>query len=221
MKLFPSGGIDCSPSALQPTSRLASPLVSIVIPMYNEFDVLGRLFANIDKTMSKLGLEYEVICIDDGSTDGTYERLTDHTIPYIKAYRFSKNFGKEVALSAGIDLAAGDVVIPMDADLQEPPEVIEEMISKWEEGFDIVFAVRCSRKSDGIAKSASAKFFYKLFNQICDFKIPENAGDFRLMDRRVVDILKTLPERNRFMKGLLTWPVGVKTLYETEHVRRK
>lgn len=207
MRVLPSGGIVCA--HYQGRSRGSeAPLVSLVIPMFNESEGLFKLFTTIRSVMDSHMLEYEIVCIDDGSRDATFELLKScaQTDPHIRAFRLSRNFGKEVALSAGLDLAEGDVVIPMDADLQEPPELINEMLSKWQEGYDMVFAVRRSRNRDGFLKSRSAGLFYKLFNSISESKIPENSGDFRLMDRCVVDVLKQLPERNRFMKGLLTWP---------------
>lgn len=202
---FASGGI-LALSKGSENRDVAFSLVSLVIPMYNEREGLEMLFASIEKALSGQSIVYEVVCIDDGSTDDTFSALVNMGDKRIRAYRLSRNYGKEVALSAGLDLARGDVVIPLDADLQEPPELIPLMLDKWCQGFDVVVAVRRSRKTDGLVKAASAKFFYKFFNSVSDSKIPENAGDFRLLDRHVVDVLRQMPERNRFMKGLLSWP---------------
>lgn len=202
---FASGGI-LALSKSSGNRDIATTLVSLVIPMYNERDGLEMLFASIEKALSGQSIVYEVVCIDDGSTDETFSALASMADTRIRAYRLSRNYGKEVALSAGLDLAKGDVVIPLDADLQEPPELIPQMLAKWSQGFDVVVAVRRSRETDGVVKAASAKFFYKFFNTVSDSKIPENAGDFRLLDRHVVDVLRQMPERNRFMKGLLSWP---------------
>lgn len=202
---FASGGI-LALSKSSGNRNIATTLVSLVIPMYNEQDGLEMLFASIERALSGQSIVYEVVCIDDGSTDETFSALASMADTRIRAYRLSRNYGKEVALSAGLDLARGDVVIPLDADLQEPPELIPQMLAKWSQGFDVVVAVRRSRETDGVVKAASAKFFYKFFNTVSDSKIPENAGDFRLLDRHVVDVLRQMPERNRFMKGLLAWP---------------
>ncbi len=217
--MLPSGGVLAISKT--PESRdFKSALVSLVIPMYNESEGLDGLFSAIGKTMAIHGITYEIICIDDGSTDGTFSALINSGHKRIRAYRLSRNYGKEIALSAGLDLAQGEIVIPMDADLQEPPELIPQMLQKWQQGFDVVIAIRSSRKTDGLAKATSAKLFYKFFNYISASKIPENAGDFRLMDRHVVDVLKQMPERNRFMKGLLSWPGFRCTQIEFERPER-
>ncbi|WP_084407603.1 glycosyltransferase family 2 protein [Maridesulfovibrio bastinii] len=189
-----------------PEARENLSLISIVIPLYNEREGLDALFKAISSIQNEISIPMEVVCIDDGSFDNTYEALCLRPEPYIRAFKFSRNFGKEAALSAGLDMCRGDVVIPIDADLQEPPELILEMIEEWKKGYDVVFAVRKSRKHDSYAKQLTAGLFYKLFNFISESKIPENSGDFRLMDKAVVDAIKKMPERNRFMKGLLTWP---------------
>lgn len=201
---LPSGGLL---AARVRRPREADPaLISLVVPMYNERNGLDSLFAAIEAALAGTASGYEVLCIDDGSTDGTFEALRERGDPRIRACRFSRNYGKEAALTAGIDLAEGDVVIPLDADLQDPPSVIPDMIAKWREGYDVVTAVRRTRDADSFMKSASAGLFYTTFNMLCSPKIPPNAGDFRLLDRRVVEVLRHLPERNRFMKGILSWP---------------
>jgi len=205
MEMLPSGGIVCA-APEGSGQRKARPLVSLVIPMFNEREGLDKLFEAVERTMGALDAEHEIICVDDGSTDGTYDALAARDGARIRAFRLSRNYGKEVALSAGLDMVRGDVVIPLDADLQEPPHLIPQMLDQWRAGFDVVFAVRRSREVDGKVKAGAARLFYKLYNTISATKIPENAGDFRLMDRRVVNVLQMIPERNRFMKGLLSWP---------------
>lgn len=195
-------GVICTP----PRNRRQPGLVSLVIPMFNERDGLDALFQEISKIQKDIASPLEVVCIDDGSSDGTFDALCQRKEAYIRAFKFSRNFGKEVALSAGLDMCTGDVVIPVDADLQEPPTLIVQMLEEWRKGFDVVFAVRKNREHDTKSKRITAGLFYKVFNLISESKIPENSGDFRLMDKAVVDVIRKMPERNRFMKGLLTWP---------------
>jgi glycosyltransferase involved in cell wall biosynthesis len=157
--------------------------------------------------------DFEIICVDDGSRDNTLEQLIaiSKTDPRVSVLEFSRNFGKEAAMTAGIDATTGDCVIPIDADLQDPPALIAEMIQKWQEGAEVVLAKRIDRSSDSYAKRTTAVMFYRLHNALSHLQIPENVGDYRLMDRVVVDALKQLPERQRFMKGLFAW-VGFKTV---------
>lgn len=181
--------------------------LSVVVPMYNEGELLGVFFARIRAILKELTEDFEILCVNDGSTDDTLERLRDfaQADPRIKVLSLTRNFGKEAALTAGLDYASGDAVIPMDADLQDPPELIPTMVEKWREGFDMVIAVRQERSSDAVMKRASARGFYWLASKLSDTPIPANAGDFRLLDRRVVLALRKLPERTRFMKGLFGW----------------
>ena len=189
------------------------PLVSIVTPFYNEGEGVKHFYQVMGETMEKLpDFDFEIVCIDDGSRDNTLEQLiaiskTDRRVTVLE---FSRNFGKEPAMTAGIDAASGDCVIPIDADLQDPPGLISEMLKKWQEGAEVVLAKRVDRSSDSYAKRTSALMFYRLHNTLSHLQIPENVGDYRLMDRVVVDALKQLPERQRFMKGLFAW-VGFKT----------
>jgi glycosyltransferase involved in cell wall biosynthesis len=185
--------------------------LSIVVPVYNEAAGLGEFFARLLAVLEHLRLSYEIICIDDGSTDESLAQLIHHReqIPTLKVLSLSRNFGKDIALSAGFDHARGAAVVPIDCDLQDPPELIEQMVAKWREGFDIVFATRTHRDGEGLLKRLSAKYFYRVFDRITDIPIPHDTGDFRLLDRRVVDVLVRLPERTRFMKGLFAW-VGFK-----------
>lgn len=182
-------------------------LLSLIVPMHNEAEGLEGFFARIETALSALPVRLEIVCIDDGSQDDTYGRLAARaaTDPRLKLIRLSRNFGKEAAMTAGLDAAAGDLVVPLDADLQDPPELITEFIRLWEQGYDVVYGVRTDRASDTPLKRLTSAGFYRLFNTVSDHSIPASTGDFRLMDRQVVDALNRLPERNRFMKGLFSW----------------
>jgi glycosyltransferase involved in cell wall biosynthesis len=181
--------------------------LSLVIPMHNEEPVMDALFERLNATVGQLDLQLEIVCVDDGSRDGTLEllRLRAAKDRRIRALSLSRNFGKEAALTAGLEAATGDMVIPLDADLQDPPELIAEFVALWEQGYDVVYGVRADRSSDTVLKRTTANLFYRVFNSVSDYPIPASTGDFRLMDRRVVEALKELPERNRFMKGLFAW----------------
>ncbi len=186
--------------------------ISLIIPMYNEEDNIETLFKRVIDTLEKLKLTYEIICVNDGSKDRTLEILINYhqTNQAIKVVNLSRNFGKDIALTAGIDCAHGNAVIPIDADLQDPPELIGEMIQKWQEGYDIVYATRESRQGETWFKRFTANIFYILLDKITKVHIPKNTGDFRLLDRQVVEAIKRLPERTRFMKGIFAW-VGFKS----------
>ena len=192
--------------ALNRRSR-AGRLLSIVVPMHDEAEVLDVFFERIGAATKDLGVAIEIICVDDGSRDATLTGLVAHAAadPKVKVIALARNFGKEAALTAGIEAAAGDMVAPIDADLQDPPELIAEFVNHWEEGYDVVYGARADRSSDTAMKRTTAQLFYRIFNRVSDLDIPESAGDFRLMDRQVVEALKLLPERNRFMKGLFAW----------------
>ena len=190
------------------------PLVSIVTPFYDEGEGVKHFYQVMAQTMGNLtDFDFEIICVDDGSRDNTLEQLIaiSKTDPRVSVLEFSRNFGKEAAMTAGIDATTGDCVIPIDADLQDPPALIAEMLKKWQEGAEVVLAKRVDRSSDSYAKRTTAVMFYRLHNALSHLQIPENVGDYRLMDRVVVDALKQLPERQRFMKGLFAW-VGFKTV---------
>jgi len=195
--------------------------VSIIAPFYNEgggVELFYEALCPIFKQVSEL--DFEVVCVDDGSRDDTLKKLISITEKDLRFHviELSRNFGKEAALTAGIDAATGDAVIPIDADLQDPPELILEMIKEWFKGAEIVLARRVDRSSDSLLKRKTAEIFYRFHNRLSTIQIPENVGDFRLMDRIAVDALKQLPEQHRFMKGLFAW-VGFKTV-TLEYVRK-
>jgi polyisoprenyl-phosphate glycosyltransferase len=182
--------------------------LSIVVPCFNEGEGLDAFFSRLESVLAKLReYDYEIVCIDDGSRDDTLEVLCRQAIrnPRIVVLELSRNFGKEAALTAGIDAARGDAVIPLDADLQHPPELIIDMVRQWESGSDVVLARRKSRETDHPVQRLVTQWFYRLHNWISECAIPRDVGDFRLMDKRVVEALKRLPERRRFMKGLFAW----------------
>jgi glycosyltransferase involved in cell wall biosynthesis len=184
------------------------PLISIVAPFYNEEEGVEAFHQRLTQVVDAIpDVRIEFVCVNDGSRDATLARLIEIAKRDIRVrvIDLSRNFGKEAALTAGLDEAQGDAVIPIDADLQDPPELIPAFITKWREGFDVVTARRIDRQSDSFLKRKTAELFYRFHNSIADTAIPENVGDFRLMDRSVVAALKTLPERRRFMKGLFAW----------------
>ncbi len=186
--------------------RPARPAISCVVPAYNEADNLPILLPQLTGQMRSMTDSWEVLVVDDGSRDATPETMQAWTDePGVRYLRLSRNFGKEAALTAGIDHAEGDVVLLMDADLQHPPELVPRMLQAWRDGADMVCAARESRSDESLAKRLGTALFYRLVNHQAAVKIPVDAGDFRLMDRAVVDALKALPERNRFMKGLYAW----------------
>ncbi|MCR9223166.1 MAG: glycosyltransferase family 2 protein [Hyphomonas sp.] len=191
------------------------PTLSIIVPMYNEEEALGGFFKRVQRVLQTVTPSYEIICVNDGSRDLTLARLRQvaERDERIKVVNLSRNFGKEIALSAGLDHAVGDAVIPIDADLQDPPEVIPLMVAKWRAGAKLVLAKRRDRSTDGWLKRLTASGAYWLFSKLTHPQIPQNVGDFRLMDRDVVNAIKRLPERSRFMKGLFAW-IG----YEAETV---
>ncbi|MFB2937522.1 glycosyltransferase family 2 protein [Aerosakkonemataceae cyanobacterium BLCC-F154] len=188
-----------------------SPELSIVVPLYNEELNIDYLFERLESVLERLSSTYEIVCVNDGSKDNTLKCLIDHHYrnSAIKVVNLSRNFGKEIALTAGIDYAVGAAVIPIDADLQDPPELIGELVEKWREGYDVVYATRRSRQGESWLKKITALAFYSTIGKMSRVPIPANTGDFRLLDRKVVEALKQLPERTRFMKGLFAW-VGFK-----------
>jgi glycosyltransferase involved in cell wall biosynthesis len=188
-------------------TMLPHPLLSIVVPFYNEGPNVETLFARLTPFLDGLGMAWEVVCVNDGSRDDTLDRLlrAHAADSRLKVVDLSRNFGKELALSCGLSHTAGDAVIPMDADLQHPPEAIIAMLEKWREGYDVVYAVRHARVGQGLASRLFAKAFYWVFENLAEVPLPREAGDFRLMDRKVVDVINRMPERSRFMKGIFAW----------------
>lgn len=198
-----------------------NPTISIIAPCYNEEDTIEPFLRRIEEILTQINEPYEIVFINDGSKDNTLNILLNakQNFKNIRIINFSRNFGKEAALTAGLDKARGEAAIPIDVDLQDPPELIKELVAKWREGYDVVLAKRADRTSDSFAKRVSADLFYKLNGKISNVDIPNNVGDFRLMSKRVVEALKQLPENQRFMKGLFAW-VGFKTTV-IEYAREK
>lgn len=184
---------------------------SLIVPVKDEEESIGAFLARVVPLLEAIpdpvATSFEILFVDDGSTDSTLEKLraANASDPRIRALSLSRNFGKEAALTAGLEDARGLAVIPLDVDLQDPPEVIGAMVAKWREGYDVVFGVRDNRESDSLPKRITADLYYRAHNWLSSDKIPEHAGDFRLLDRRVVDVIRAMPERNRFMKGLFAW----------------
>lgn len=205
-----------SSSALSMTSDSASvdgtQFLSVVIPCFNEEDVISETMKRLMVFCAELkGLDVELIFVDDGSRDRTRDLLKAYASKdtRIKIIGFARNFGHQVAVTAGMDAAKGDAVALIDADLQDPPEVMHEMIAKWREGFDVVYGTRTDRPGESAFKLATARGFYRLLNKLSDVAIPLDTGDFRLMSRNVVDTLRAMPERDRFVRGMVSW-VGFK-----------
>ena len=192
-------------------SSLNSVELSVVVPLYNEEANIDYLVERLLSVLNKLNTTYEIVCVNDGSRDNTLKLLVEHhnCNSAIKVVNLSRNFGKEIALTAGIDHATGAAIIPIDADLQDPPELIEQLVAQWREGYDVVYATRRSRLGESWLKRFTANSFYKTITKMSPVPIPPNTGDFRLLDRQVVEAIKQLPERTRFMKGLFAW-VGYK-----------
>lgn len=198
-------------------------LVSLVIPAYNEEDGIADVLAQIDALLGAHGdYQWEVVLVNDGSRDSTLAAVTalQPRAFDLQVVDLSRNFGKEAALSAGLDIARGDAVIPMDADLQDPPELIFEMLKLWDAGAEVVIAKRSDRSADGFMKRITAAGFYRTINRISEVAIPENVGDFRLMDRVVVEVIRRMPESRRFMKGLFAWAGFRTSVVEYERPER-
>jgi len=188
-----------------------SPLLSIIVPVYNEQDVLHAFHERLTAALAGIRYAIEVVYINDGSTDSSLDLLNElyEKDPCVSLIDLSRNFGKEIAMTAGLHKAQGDAVIVIDADLQDPPELIPQLISEWENGYDVVYARRSQRKGETWLKKASAASFYRIIQRLSKVRIPQDTGDFRLLSRRAVAALNTLPEQHRFMKGLFAW-IGYK-----------
>lgn len=187
---------------------MSAPLLSIVVPCFNESEVISETVKRLDRFCDEVtDLQTELIFVDDGSRDNTRQMLQDFAEgnSRISVICFARNFGHQVAITAGIDASRGDAVIVIDADLQDPPEVMHAMVKKWREGFDVIYGMRTDRSGESFFKLATAKIFYRFLNWISDIPIPMDTGDFRLMSRPVVDVLCSMPERDRFVRGMVSW----------------
>jgi glycosyltransferase involved in cell wall biosynthesis len=204
---------------------MVAPLLSVVVPVKNEEGGILAFVERVSPILDGIAADsgWEILFVDDGSTDATLAAIVaaHQRDPRVRALSLSRNFGKEAALSAGLDHARGNAVIPMDVDMQDPPEVLPDMVAKWREGHEMVFGVRRCRDRDGWAKRVTAGLYYRAHNMVSQDKIPENAGDFRLMDRKVVDVIRAMPERNRFMKGLFAWAGFKQASVEYDRVERE
>lgn len=194
---------------------------SVIVPAYNEEEVIAESYKRLTEVMKKSGGEYELIFVNDGSRDKTIDILKDIASKdgCVKIVDFSRNFGHQVAISAGLDFATGDAVAVIDADLQDPPEVILQMIEKWREGYDVIYGKRLKRHGETMFKKLTAKVFYRFLHSMTDVNIPVDTGDFRLMDRKVCDAMRSLTEKNRYVRGLVSW-VGFKQT-AVEYVREE
>ncbi|MGG1137068.1 glycosyltransferase family 2 protein [Bacillus mycoides] len=189
-------------------------LISVVVPMYFEEEVAQECYNRLKSVMLQNNMNYEFVFVNDGSTDRTMEILSEIAANdyRTKIVNFARNFGHQVAVTAGIAAAKGDAIVIIDADLQDPPEVIPELIAKWEEGYEVVYAKRKQRKGETWFKLLTAKYFYKFLNYMSDIDIPKDTGDFRIIDRKVADVFNQMTERNRFIRGMMSW-VGFRQTY--------
>ncbi len=184
-----------------------NPTFTIIAPIYNEYDNLPELYRRIKEVMDSTGEPWEMVLVDDGSRDNSTERILElaRQDERIRPVIFARNFGHQIAVTAGLDYSRGQAVTIIDADLQDPPEVILDLIARWREGYEVVYATRSEREGETWFKLMTAKLFYKLIYRITDVKIPEDTGDFRLLDRKVVDVLNSMHERHRFLRGMSVW----------------
>jgi len=186
---------------------MPQPTITIIAPIYNESQTLPELIRRVREVMESSGEEWEILLIDDGSTDGSRDiiRQLAGEDAHIRPVIFARNFGHQLAVTAGLDFSRGQAVVIIDADLQDPPEVILDLVAKWREGYEVVYAIRSEREGESWFKLATASLFYRLIYQITDVKIPLDTGDFRLLDRKVVDVIKQMRERHRFLRGMSVW----------------
>jgi glycosyltransferase involved in cell wall biosynthesis len=192
---------------------MSSIVYSVVAPIYNEFENIPELYKRVSEVMDTTGEPWELVLVDDGCTDGSTDRIRELAVKdgRIRPVIFARNFGHQIAVTAGMDYARGDAVVIIDADLQDPPEVILELARKWKEGYEVVYAVRAEREGESKFKLWTASLFYRLIYRITDVKIPLDTGDFRLIDRKVVDVMNGMREKNRFLRGMGAW-VGFKQI---------
>lgn len=191
-----------------------SKVLSVVVPVFNEEEVIETTHGRLVSVLDSLSLPYEIIYIDDGSKDKTVEIITPWTREgdEVKLLTFSRNFGHQTAITCGMDYASGEAIVIIDADLQDPPEVIPDMIAKWREGYEVVYGKRSTREGETVFKKWSAKTFYRFLHRMSDVEIPTDVGDFRLIDRKVRDVLLRIPEHNRYVRGLIAW-LGFRQTY--------
>jgi dolichol-phosphate mannosyltransferase len=197
-------------------------LCSVVVPMYNEEEVLHETYRRLTEVMKNSGVSYEIVFVNDGSRDKTYSMLNEicDKDKRVKLLDFSRNFGHQIAITAGMDHSIGQCVVVIDGDLQDPPELIPEMIKKWKEGYDVVYGKRISRKGESFFKKLTATVFYRFLKSMTDVNIPVDTGDFRLIDRRVCEALKHVNEKNRYVRGLVSWLGFKQTAVEFEREER-
>lgn len=197
------------------------PLLSVIIPLYNEELVIEKMYSTLTSVLEDAELEYEIVMVNDGSVDETYPLAKQicRKDERVKLISFSRNFGHQIAITAGMDKSSGKAVVVIDADLQDPPEVIIDMIKKWQEGYSVVYGVRKKRKGESVFKLATASLFYRILRKMTPVDIPVDTGDFRLLDRKVVNQLKIMRERSRFVRGMVSW-VGFKQA-KVEYVREE
>ncbi|MGV3617526.1 MAG: glycosyltransferase family 2 protein [Fimbriimonas sp.] len=198
------------------------PVLSVVVPCYNEQEVIQTTHARLSEVLPTIEASYELLYVDDGSRDNTIGLLRDieRADPRVRVLTFSRNFGHQAAVTAGVQHARGDAVVLIDADLQDPPEIIREMVAKWHEGYHVVYGVRRTREGETPFKLATARAFYRMLNKLSEVAIPLDTGDFRLMDRCVVDQLNAMPERDRFIRGMVSWIGFRQTKVEYDRARR-
>ena len=201
--------------------QATSVIYSVIIPMYNEEEVIEHTYERLKEVMDQTSEPYELIFVNDGSRDRTVEliEMISQFDSHVRLIDFSRNFGHQIAISAGMDYAQGDAVIVIDADLQDPPEIILQMIEKWKEGYEVVYGKRLKRKGETLFKKLTAKLFYRLLRSMTNVDIPIDTGDFRLIDRKVCQVLRGLKEKNRFVRGLISW-IGFRQT-SVEYVREE
>ena len=197
------------------------PKISVIIPVFNETEVIDVTYKRMKSVMDGIEMEYELMFVNDGSPDDTEHKIAGYAKKdrTVKLLSFSRNFGHQCAISAGMDYASGDAVVVIDADLQDPPELIPKMIKKWQEGYEVVYGKRLKRKGETLFKKATAKLFYRTLKHLTSVDIPVDTGDFRLIDRKVCDVFRRLQEKNRFIRGLVSW-IGFRQTY-VEYVREE